>query len=93
MSYSGDSRLDCMAQKTPFQGEKWCLFKRSANELGAICYFKCNEGKFVYEQVFFSWLHDLAAMSINDNITWIFHPSVQQHLLSRNNGSLIFRKF
>ncbi|XP_076802894.1 uncharacterized protein LOC143446919 [Clavelina lepadiformis] len=41
---SSDSRLDCMAQKTPFQGEKWCLFKRSANELGAICYFKCNEG-------------------------------------------------
>ncbi|CAK8678284.1 unnamed protein product [Clavelina lepadiformis] len=38
------SYFDCPPQPTPYQGEKWCSFKRSANELGSICHFKCNKG-------------------------------------------------
>ena len=50
--FSDHSYFDCPPQRTPYQGEKWCSFKRSANELGAICHFKCNKGRCVYEQVF-----------------------------------------
>ncbi|XP_078484551.1 uncharacterized protein LOC100182165 isoform X1 [Ciona intestinalis] len=38
---------DCVPQKTPLHGQKWCNFTRKSSELGAVCHFKCNEGYYL----------------------------------------------